>query len=153
MDRPHEMVLRLSARQEDWLIARMALSGLGMLAGLDADLIGDLQTAVNECCDCLLHQTTTPETLVLSARAEKGRLQFRFSAEGEAGQGPADALDAGDRPLRAGNAAAGSPSGDRRARRVRHLRFSGRVGGGSDEKRATVTGTARICPDPGSGAA
>ena len=80
MDRPHEMVLRLSARQEDWLIARMALSGLGMLAGLDADLIGDLQTAVNECCDCLLHQTTTPETLVLSARAEKGRLQFRFSA-------------------------------------------------------------------------
>ena len=40
MDRPHEMVLRLSARQEDWLIARMALSGLGMLAGLDADLIG-----------------------------------------------------------------------------------------------------------------
>ena len=83
MDRPHEMVLRLSARQEDWLIARMALSGLGMLAGLDADLIGDL-----------LHQTTTPETLVLSARAEKGRLQFRFSAEGEAGQGPADALDA-----------------------------------------------------------
>ena len=81
MDRPHEMVLRLSARQEDWLIARMAL-------------IGDLQTAVNECCDCLLHQTTTPETLVLSARAEKGRLQFRFSAEGEAGQGPADALDA-----------------------------------------------------------
>ena len=65
MDRPHEMVLRLSARQENWLIARMALSGLGMLAGLDADLIGDLQTAVNECCDCLLHQTTTPETLVL----------------------------------------------------------------------------------------
>ena len=94
MDRPHEMVLRLSARQEDWLIARMALSGLGMLAGLDADLIGDLQTAVNECCDCLLHQTTTPETLVLSARAEKGRLQFRFSAEGGAGQGPADAQDA-----------------------------------------------------------
>ena len=75
MDRPHEMVLRLSARQENWLIARMALSGLGMLAGLDADLIGDLQTAVNECCDCLLHQTTTPETLVLSARAEKGRLR------------------------------------------------------------------------------
>ena len=94
MDRPHEMVLRLSARQENWLIARMALSGLGMLAGLDADLIGDLQTAVNECCDCLLHQTTTPETLVLSARAEKGRLQFHFSAEGEAGQGPADALGA-----------------------------------------------------------
>ena len=94
MDRPHEMVLRLSARQENWLIARMALSGLGMLAGLDADLIGDLQTAVNECCDCLLHQTTTPETLVLSARAEKGRLQFRFSAEGEAGPGPADALAA-----------------------------------------------------------
>ena len=31
---------------------------------------------------------------MLSARAEKGRLQFRFSAEGEAGQGPTDALDA-----------------------------------------------------------
>ena len=81
MDKPHEMVLRLSARQEDWLIARMALSGLGMLAGLDADLIGDLQTAV------------TPETLVLSAHAGKGRLQFCFSAEGTAGQGPEDALD------------------------------------------------------------
>lgn len=94
MDRPHEMTLRLSARQEDWLIARMALSGLGMLAGLDADLIGDLQTAVNECCDCLLHQPTTPEALVLSAQAEKGRLRFCFSAEGAAGQGPKDALDA-----------------------------------------------------------
>ena len=80
MDKPHEMVLRLSARQEDWLIARMALSGLGMLAGLDADLIGDLQTAVNECCDCLLHQPVTPEILVLSAHAGKGRLQFCFSA-------------------------------------------------------------------------
>ena len=96
MDRPHEMVLRLSARQENWLIARMALSGLGMLAGLDADLIGDLQTAVNECCDCLLHQTTTPETLVLSARAEKGRLQFRFSAAEQRchAEGLVDALDA-----------------------------------------------------------
>lgn len=94
MDRPHEMVLRLSARQEDWLIARMALSGLGMLAGLDADLIGDLQTAVNECCDCLVHQPTTPEALVLSARAEEGRLHFRFSAEGSAGQRPKDALSA-----------------------------------------------------------
>lgn len=86
MDKPHEMVLRLSARQEDWLIARMALSGLGMLAGLDADLIGDLQTAVNECCDCLLHQPVTPEILVLSAHAGKGRLQFCFSAEGTAGR-------------------------------------------------------------------
>ena len=93
MDKPHEMVLRLSARQEDWLIARMALSGLGMRAGLDADLIGDLQTAVNECCDCLLHQPVTPEILVLSAHAGKGRLQFCFSAEGTAGQGPEAALD------------------------------------------------------------
>ena len=83
MDRPHEMVLRLSARQEDWLIARMALSGLGMLAGLDADLIGDLQTAVNECCDCLLHQTTTPETLVLSARAEKDGCNSAFPPKGK----------------------------------------------------------------------
>ena len=85
MDASHRICLGLPASREDLLIARMALSGLGMLAGLDADLIGDLHTVTNECCDCLLSRATLPTRILLEAEVRDGRLYFCFSCEGETG--------------------------------------------------------------------
>ena len=55
-DKQSEIMLSLPADKDYVLIARMAISGLGMLAGMDVGLIDDLRTATNECCDYLLHQ-------------------------------------------------------------------------------------------------
>lgn len=93
MDASREILLRLPANRDDLLIARMALSGLGMLAGLDTDLIGDLRTVTNECCDCLLNRRPCPQWIVMKAAVKDGRLSARFSAEGQEAQGAQDALD------------------------------------------------------------
>lgn len=93
MDRMYEIVLKTSARQEDALVARMAVSGLGLLAGLDADTIGDLQTVVNECMDCLIHQPVKPENLELRGWVEDQKLRLRFEALGNAGQADENPLD------------------------------------------------------------
>lgn len=92
MKEAHEIVLQLSPAQEDWLVARMALSGMGVLAGLTAEQIGDLQTAANECCDCLSHQPVLPRRLTMRAHTEEKGLRFSFAAEGDAGRGEAEAL-------------------------------------------------------------
>lgn len=78
----HELHLTISATPEDVLMVRMAVSSLGMLAGLDADLIGDLRTVSNECCDCLLHRSLVPERLEVKGRAEDNRLWLSFAAVG-----------------------------------------------------------------------
>lgn len=78
----HELHLTISATPEDVLMVRMAVSSLGMLAGLDADLIGDLRTVSNECCDCLLHRSLVPERLEVKGRVEDNRLWLSFAAVG-----------------------------------------------------------------------
>lgn len=93
MDASHRIALELPANREDLLIARMALSGLGMLAGLDADLIGDLRTVTNECCDCLLNRATLPERIRVEAEVRQGRLFVCFSACGETDAGQDCQLD------------------------------------------------------------
>ena len=62
-DKQGEIMLSLPADKDYVLLARMVLSGLGMLAGMDVGLIDDLRTATNECCDCLLHQPMKAERL------------------------------------------------------------------------------------------
>jgi hypothetical protein len=89
----YEIALKTSAKQEDALVARMAVSGLGLLAGLDADTIGDLQTVVNECVDCLIHQPVKPENLELRGWVEKEKLHLCFDALGNAGQTDEKPLD------------------------------------------------------------
>jgi len=78
----HNVHLVIPATHEDVLMARMALSGLGMLSGLDVDLIGDLRTVTNECCDCLMGRTQVPETLQIDAALTDGRLCATFTALG-----------------------------------------------------------------------
>lgn len=78
----HEMHLTIPATAEDVLTMRMAVSGVGMLSGLEVALIGDLRTATNECCDCLLGRTRMPEKLEAEAVYAEGRLQLVFTAHG-----------------------------------------------------------------------
>ena len=79
-DKQGEVILSLPADKEHVLLARMALSGLGMLAGLDVDLIDDLRTAVDECFDCLLHQPIRTDRVEMHARVENGRLYCCLNA-------------------------------------------------------------------------
>lgn len=73
-------MLSLPADKDFVLLARMALSGLGMLAGMDVGLIDDLRSATDECCDCLLHQPVKAERLELRARIESDRLYCCLNA-------------------------------------------------------------------------
>ncbi len=76
--------LRLPADKEYALVARMALSGFGMLVDLDVDLIDDLRTVTDECIDCLLHQPLRLKELRVVATLAKGRLKCAFcSVRGE----------------------------------------------------------------------
>ena len=60
-DLSREVRLTIPARQDYALVASMTLCGLGMAAGLDMDLLGDLRTVTCESMDCLLHQAGRPE--------------------------------------------------------------------------------------------
>ena len=84
-DKQDEIVLSLPADRDFVLLARMVVSGLGMLAGLDVDLIDDLRTATDECCDCLLHQPIRAERLELHARVQNGRLYCCMNAKRSGG--------------------------------------------------------------------
>ena len=82
----HELHLVIPATHEDVLMARMAMSGLGMLSGLEVDLIGDLRTVTNECCDCLMGRNCVPEALQIQACLDDGRLNMTFRAIGRTEQ-------------------------------------------------------------------
>ena len=79
-DLKREITLSLPAEQEFVLLARMALCGLGMLAGLDVGLIDDLRAATDEVCDCLLHQKRIAERIELKAWLTDTRMHCAFKA-------------------------------------------------------------------------
>ncbi len=86
--------LSIPASKEYALVARMALSGIGLIAGLDVDMIGDLRTVTGECVDCLINQPMCPAKVDLSASIEDGRLYLRFNAlEREASELQAPDMD------------------------------------------------------------
>ena len=63
-------------------VASLALSGVGMMAGLDVDLLGDLRTVTAECLDCLLHQAGRPASIDVTASVDGGRLYVGFQSNG-----------------------------------------------------------------------
>jgi len=79
-DQKPMMELRVPATMEHALVVRMALSGAGMLAGLEVGLIDDLRTATDECFDCLLHQAFELKEVITTIHMEEGRLCCRFCA-------------------------------------------------------------------------
>lgn len=86
------ITLTLPADMEYALVARMALSGFGMLAGLDVDLIEDLRTITDECFDCLMHQMISLKQFTVSAEIRDQKLHCSFcgirSGEAASGQAP-----------------------------------------------------------------
>ena len=92
-DLSREIRLIGPARQNYALIASMTLCGLGMSAGLDMDLLGDLRTVTCDCVDCLLHQAGCPESIEVCARVEAGRRCVGFHAVSRRRTQAADAMD------------------------------------------------------------
>ena len=77
---PGEMQLLIPAQEEYALAAALAVNGLGVKAGLDLDLLGDLRTVTTECIDCLANQPRVPEEIRLTASLREGMLSLRFEA-------------------------------------------------------------------------
>ena len=73
-------------------VATMALSGLGMVAGLDVDLLGDLRMVAGECMDCLLHQAGKPGSIGMTANVCNGRLFLSFASHNRTRTQDADPL-------------------------------------------------------------
>ena len=74
------MTLTVPAKKEWALVLRMAASGVSALYDLPLDLLDDLNTAIEESCDLLLHQDYTAETLTLSCEQKPDGLHVTLTA-------------------------------------------------------------------------
>ena len=74
------MTLTVPANKEWTLVLRMAASGVSALYDLPLDLMDDLNTAIEESCDLLLHQDYTAETLTLSCEQKPDGLHVTLTA-------------------------------------------------------------------------
>ena len=75
------MVLTVPARKEWVLVLRMASSGVSALFDVPVDVMEDLNTAIEESCDLLLHQDFTAETLTLMCEPRSDGLHVCLSAQ------------------------------------------------------------------------
>jgi len=92
-DLSREVRLTIPADPAYTPVASLALSGFGMIAGLDVDLLGDLRTVTAECLDCLRHQAGCPQCIEVSASVEEGMLRVRFVAQDRQPAAQEDGLD------------------------------------------------------------
>ncbi|MBR0227226.1 MAG: hypothetical protein IJQ62_02645 [Clostridia bacterium] len=74
------MTLTVPAREEWVLVLRMALSGVSALFDVPVDVMEDLNTAIEESCDLLLHQDYTAETLTLCCEPRPDGLHVTLTA-------------------------------------------------------------------------
>ena len=75
-----EVRLSIPAEESYAPVATLALSGLGMVLGLDVDLLGDLRTVASECLDCLMHQAARPASIEMKAFVQNEQLCVAFRA-------------------------------------------------------------------------
>ena len=75
------MVLTVPAREEWILVLRMTLSGVSALFDVPVDVMEDLNTAIEESCDLLLHQDYTAETLTLKCEPRPDGLHVTLTAQ------------------------------------------------------------------------
>ena len=75
------VTVTVPARQEWVLVLRMALSGVSALFDVPVDVMEDLNTAIEESCDLLLHQDYTAETLTLKCETNADGLHVSLSAK------------------------------------------------------------------------
>lgn len=87
-----EIRLNIPADQMYAPVVTLALSGLGMVLGLDVDLLGDLRTVAAECLDCLMHQAGKPRTIDVRVWTADGALCVQFEAQDRRRSQPQDDL-------------------------------------------------------------
>ena len=75
------MTLTVPAREEWILVLRMALSGVCALFDVPVDVMEDLNTAIEESCELLLHQDYTAETLTLRCEPRSDGLHVSLTAQ------------------------------------------------------------------------
>ena len=75
-----EVKLTIPAQKNYVPVASLAMSGLGMVLGLDVDLLGDLRTVTAECLDCLMNQAGKPASIQIAAEVVDGSLRVSFCA-------------------------------------------------------------------------
>ncbi len=80
-DLSREVCLTIPADPAYTPVATLALSGFGMMVGLDVDMLGDLRTVAAECLDCLRHQSGNPQCIEVCASVKDGMLRICFSAK------------------------------------------------------------------------
>ena len=74
------MTVTVPARPEWNLVLRMAVAGVSALYDLPVDVLDDLNTAVEESCELLLHQDYTAETLTLTCEEKPDGLHVSITA-------------------------------------------------------------------------
>ena len=74
------MTLTVPANKEWALVLRMAASGVSALYDLPLDLMDDLNTAIEESCDLLLHQDYSAESLTLTCEQKPDGLHVTLTA-------------------------------------------------------------------------
>ena len=74
------MTLTVPAREEWILVLRMAASGVSALFDVPVDVMEDLNTAIEESCDLLLHQDYAAETLTLCCEPRPDGLHVSLTA-------------------------------------------------------------------------
>ena len=75
------MTLTVPARKEWILVLRMALSGVSALFDVPVDVMEDLNTAIEESCELLLHQDYAAETLTLYCAPRPDGLHVTVTAQ------------------------------------------------------------------------
>lgn len=92
MENMQEIRLNIPADMTYKPVVTLALSGLGMVLGLDVDLLGDLRTVAGECLDCLMNQAGLPETVEMRVWKEASSLRVQFDAKDRKRTQPQDEL-------------------------------------------------------------
>ena len=87
------MTLTVPAREEWVLVLRMAASGVSALFDVPVDVMEDLNTAIEESCELLLHQDYTAETLTLQCEEKRDGLHVSLTARERSAQKEEDAAD------------------------------------------------------------
>ncbi len=75
------MTVTVPAKQEWVMVLRMTASGVSALYDLPLDLIDDLNTAVEESCDLLLHQDYTAESITMTCEQKQDCLHVTLTAQ------------------------------------------------------------------------
>ena len=75
------MTLTVPAKTEWVLVLRMAAGGVSALFDVPVDVLEDLNVAIEESCDLLLHQDYTAETLTLCCEPKSDGLHVSLTAQ------------------------------------------------------------------------